>query len=146
MAGKRKGPGSPGLTLIEIVVVVAIIGVLVGMFILPRVLGHLDTARTNRGYDGANEIRQAMLRYWTAEGSWPDVANDTLEKLQVALQEHLAITLPTPDIIRDPAGGPFYAISADNFAIRVDLANRAGDTLCIRESGIEQVGAGPCEP
>lgn len=147
MADQTKRPaGSAGLTLIEIVIVVAIIGVLAGAIIFPRVISNLDTARTNRGYDGANEIRAAMLRYWTAEEQWPSTAATDLEALQVQLTGYLSSTLPIPNIIRNPASGTFYQIMGGNkdFRIRVEVANRAGDVLCIQEEGIIKEVGGAC--
>lgn len=142
---RRKG--SAGVTLVELIVVMAIILIVMAAVIVPRVLQHLNEARTNRGMEGAKEIHTAMIRLWEAESRFPaeaDVAD--LDDLQQELNDYMSITIPTPNILRIPGAGTFYQLVGNDFLIRVQLATTTGRVLCIRERGVQFEAGGACPP
>lgn len=66
-----------GVTLIELIVVVAILGVLAWV-VTPRVLDNLNTSRLNSTESAASEILSAMERFAAQAGHYP-VANDATD-------------------------------------------------------------------
>lgn len=63
---KRKG-----FTLVELIVVIAIIGILAGVM-LPRYFGFTDSARKGVAISEAKSIRALAETYYAKEGSWPN--------------------------------------------------------------------------
>ena len=59
-----------GFTLIEVMVVVAIIGILVGI-VSVAVSGSVKSARERRGQAMATAFQQAIATYYAQEGRWP---------------------------------------------------------------------------
>jgi type II secretion system protein G len=83
----KRTKGEKGFTLIELIVVIAVLGVLATL-VIPRVIGVKDKAET--ATDEANEkiIRNALERYYAEEGEYPTA--NTGDKLpKEALKEHL---------------------------------------------------------
>lgn len=65
---------SDGLTLIELIVVVAILGIL-AVILTPRVLGAMDNAKTNSAMSTGKQLQVAMERYTVDHNGYPAVAN-----------------------------------------------------------------------
>ncbi len=68
-----------GFTLIELIVVIAILGILAAIAV-PRVTGSLNTAKTNADKANAQIIGQAAERYFLEQGSAPTSINDLVTK------------------------------------------------------------------
>jgi type II secretion system protein G len=67
----KRAKGEKGFTLIELIVVIAVLGALATL-VIPRVIGVKDRAET--ATDEANEkiIRNALERYYAEHGEYPD--------------------------------------------------------------------------
>lgn len=80
----KRAKGEKGFTLIELIVVIAVLGVLTTL-VIPRVIGVKEDAET--AIDDANEkiIRNALERYYAKEGEYP---SDT-EGLSVLEEDYL---------------------------------------------------------
>lgn len=66
----RRRRGQKGFTLIELIVVVAILGIL-AVLLTPRVLSAMDNAHLNSAMDSAGEIRLALERYQIDNHTYP---------------------------------------------------------------------------
>ena len=64
-----------GFTLVELIVVIAIIGILAGVM-LPRFFGFTDDARDAAAIAEAKSIRSIGETYYAKMGEWPDVEVD----------------------------------------------------------------------
>lgn len=75
----KRAKGEKGFTLIELIVVIAVLGVLATL-VIPKVVNIKDEAKGK--VDAANEkiIRNALERYNATEGSYPSTT-DGLNKL-----------------------------------------------------------------
>ena len=71
LMGRRFKKDQRGFTLIELLVVIAVIGVLATLAV-PRVVGVIDDAKSNRGKSDVKVIAVALERYYLANGEYPD--------------------------------------------------------------------------
>jgi prepilin-type N-terminal cleavage/methylation domain-containing protein len=63
--------GQSGFTLIEIIIVLAIMGLLAGV-IIPNISGFLGTGTLNAANTELGNVKTASLAYYGQSGSWPD--------------------------------------------------------------------------
>jgi len=61
-----------GFTLVELIVVIAIIGILAGVM-LPRYFSFADNARKGVAISEAKSIRTIAETYYAKKGSWPSI-------------------------------------------------------------------------
>ena len=61
-----------GFTLIELVVVVAILGIL-AVIVTPKVLGAMDNAKTNSAKSSAKQVQLGLERYYVTNSAYPSV-------------------------------------------------------------------------
>ncbi|MFZ5816328.1 MAG: type II secretion system protein [Bacillota bacterium] len=109
-----------GLTLIELIVVVAIIGVLAWL-ITPRVLDALKKSKINSAESAANEFLSAMERYGSENARYPaDPTTNGNTAGELQMQELYA----TLNISASKAGSYF---KTGTFEYE---ANTAGDNFC----------------
>ena len=59
-----------GFTLVELIVVIAIIGILAGVM-LPRYFGFTDNARQGVAISEAKSVRAIAEAYYSSKGEWP---------------------------------------------------------------------------
>ncbi|MDI5891337.1 pilin [Halomonas rhizosphaerae] len=66
--------GQGGFTLIELMIVVAIIGILAALAI-PRYQDYTTRARVTEGLNLVQPVRLAIAEYYSSEGEWPSAAS-----------------------------------------------------------------------
>lgn len=91
-SGLRK---QDGFTLIELIVVVAILGILAAV-LTPRVLDAVDNARNNAAMGSAKQVQLAMERYFVDENTYPGATTITDPgSLKTALDHYANIDAAT---------------------------------------------------
>ena len=89
-----------GFTLVELIVVIAIIGILAGVM-LPKYFGFTDDARKAAAISEGKSIRSIEETYYATHGSWPVVTVASSKSTVAADQSYEfdgTITVPsTPD-------------------------------------------------
>lgn len=135
---ERISDAEEGLTLIELIIVVAIMGILATV-ITPRVLEAVDTARTNTVRSMAHELMKALERYAARHGEYPSEEQVTeFEDLSTVLQVVVGSeNLHTPVFQ--------YVVSDDlgDYCLQLQAANRERTTFWIGSRG---VFTGPVPP
>lgn len=141
---ERLRKGQEGLTLIELIVVVAIIGVLVWL-ITPRVLEALNNAKLQSALAVANEVQSAMERFAAEHDSsylepdidptWGDLTGPTGLGPYVTLPENQTSNLDTVtnfahEADNAPATGP------PTFCVALNAGDRDATLINITHAGI----------
>lgn len=67
----KQRSGQSGVTLIEMLVVIAIIGIITAVMV-PMVTKYIDDARVARAQADCNSMRTAVLGFYKDTGRWPD--------------------------------------------------------------------------
>ena len=103
----QRGRKQDGFTLIELIVVVAILGILAAV-VTPRVLDAVDNAKQNSALAFGKEIQLAMERYYLDEAEYPD-AWTKYDHLVADLEKYTTIDKTK----LDTTGGLQYTYSED---------------------------------
>lgn len=67
----RRTKGEKGFTLIELIVVIAVLGILATL-VVPRVVGVKEEAQNTVGNANLKIVKNALERYYAEHGSYPD--------------------------------------------------------------------------
>ncbi len=92
---KRKARNQDGFTLIELIVVVAILGILAAV-LTPRVLDAVENARESAAESTGKQIQLAMERYMIANDQFPAAGSaagqvDTIAELVGMLDDYISV-------------------------------------------------------
>lgn len=126
-----------GITLIELIVVVAIIGVLAWL-ITPRVLATLDNSKKTSGESAANEILAAMERYGAQNNQYPTVPATAIDVLG-----SLDIQLSNPAKVMQTSTFVYQRPTTTTFCISFAANDRTPTSYKVTETGVT---AGTCAP
>ncbi len=121
-----------GFTLIELMVVVAILGILAGL-IIPRVVGRQDEAKRVKARMQIEQLEQALKLYYLDNGEYPTteqglealVQKPTIEPIPKRWRE--GGYLEKGKVPVDPWGNPFVYISPGVHNKDYDLASYGAD-------------------
>lgn len=128
---KRLKDAQEGITLIELIVVVAIIGVLAWL-ITPRVLETLNTAKTTSAEGAANEIMAALERFAAQNNTYPlTAALDDVTELNTALD----INASGRSKLMDETTWAYFG-EATQFCASFTAADREGTRFKIQQTGL----------
>jgi general secretion pathway protein G len=120
---KRRGPDDAGLTLVEMIVVLAIIA-LVAALIVPNVIGRPDQARVTTAQTSLRTIAGALKMYRLDNGGYPT----TDQGLKALAERPTVPPVPSawspegylPEVPVDPWGNPYVytAVSSGGFELK----------------------------
>ena len=120
-----------GFTLVEMIVVIAVIGVLVGITVV-ALKGVLSSARSKRYESMKVVLVQGISTYYAQEGEWPEVIEQQLRK-ENANEKSIEITGGDADkLFREVVGKAFgkggtKSMLLDATGLYVCEANRCGN-------------------
>lgn len=129
-----------GVTLIELIVVVAIIGVLAWL-ITPRVLATLNDSKLNSAESVANEILSSLERHAAQNTSYPDTA--TLAAW-TDLATGLDINTSASTKIVDTGSWSYTRTAADVFCATFTGKDKDSTKYEIKKTGVSVGAASPC--
>lgn len=145
MFNSRKGNAKKGFTLIELMIVVAIIGILAAVAI-PKFAGLINKSKEGSTKGSLGAIRSALTVYYgDAEGRYP---TDNL----ASIQPHYLTTLPNAKIPTITGGGSAdsnavsaastntYVTNAGGWAYANDFTESAWGTLVVNCSQTDSKG------
>ena len=72
---KRMHKGQKGLTLIELLIVVAILGIIAAV-VIPNLGAFMTTGRISAANTEAENVKTASLAYYAENEAWPDTSDD----------------------------------------------------------------------
>lgn len=136
-----------GVTLLELIVVVAIIGIL-SFTITPRILQALDDSRLNAAVAIGNELHSSLERYYAAQmppaypffpggsAGWAD--------LRAKLQDVVGLSANTGKVFKD---GSFTYKSADGatYCLSYQSQSKGNPTVRVTPDGVDYgVGVAGC--
>ncbi|WP_353109448.1 pilin [Salinisphaera dokdonensis] len=81
---RRRQTNSAGFTLIELMIVVAIVGILAAIAV-PVYMNYIARAKVSEGLALAGPVKNAVGEYYSVNGSLPNVANNNWLKLLAEL-------------------------------------------------------------
>ena len=101
-----------GFTLVELIVVIAIIGILAGVM-LPKYFGFTDNARESNALAEAKGIRAIyeILYAKSSDGKWPDIPTTSDDTISDGVNSNTfpgVITAPEPSTVTAPDGSFKY--------------------------------------
>jgi len=115
---RKRLQGSAGFTLVELIVVIAVLGILAGIAI-PRLTGVRDEAEKQTLESNAQTVRNAIEMYYASEGAYPDGTSSLS-----AIGNEMSIEIP--DVNFESTSGWSnnddeyeVVINSDNFSVTI---------------------------
>lgn len=116
----KKTNNRKGFTLVELIIVVAILGVLAAVAV-PSYQGYQTTAKINANVANMATIQNAINVYIANEGGLPDTLGDIVSAIEG--DKYLGTTIPVPRIVSDDddtAKNPGEAVTGDFYQMDDD--------------------------
>ena len=118
---RKRLQGSAGFTLVELIVVIAVLGILAGIAI-PRLTGVRDEAEKQTLESNARTVKNAIEMYYASEGSYP-AGTTSLASIGDGMEVELPdVTIDNDDSwITDASGDDEYnaVISNQNYTVTI---------------------------
>ncbi|HQE05594.1 MAG TPA: type II secretion system protein [Tepidanaerobacteraceae bacterium] len=104
----KRTKGDKGFTLIELIVVIAVLGVLATL-IIPKVVGVKSDAETKAMQANERIIRNALERYYLDNDEYPEALGDLVEKGY--LPDEIPDDFEKPDVYKRENDGKNYSLT-----------------------------------